>query len=251
VLEYAIMKEGDWDDTRKNWDKSSDSGSWTFINMPELDGLFMAGGVIGLLIIYMDFGLSTAFYLYGGLLGLGLVAFAVASKVRDSPLGFIDIGKEDRLKKLVVGGIVMGLIWVILTGLLSSILDVATITHPFLIPIPWLSLPLLSIPVALGFLGLLAPEIEERAFRQTMAPTLAAWLGITGAILISGATFGIAHFLFGASLFLTASAAAFGMILAYFTLRHQRAAYAKSAHITYNSVVLLLTYLIWLGVIVA
>jgi len=239
VLESEIMKKDNWGRTPMNTDRGSSPGSWTFIWIPEDSMTIFVLAALGLAAIYTYFGISTALWIYIALLGLAVMAF-IAEHInpRKLPIAYIGLGKADEWGKLVVGGAVMGGIWLLLTGLLTEWLGITyAITSS-------IQMPQMSIGISLFFLGFLVPPIEEMFFRQTLSPTLAESIGIIPGIVISGMFFGAAHYAFGGSLALAVSAAGLGIVLAFFTLRHQGAIFAHSAHMTYNLLVIIINYLI-------
>lgn len=244
-LEYEIMKKDDWNRTPMNTDRGSDPGSWTFIWSSRGAITMLVLGTLGLLAIYDSFGISTALWIYAAFIGIaGLALLIEHINPRLFP-AYIDLGNYEELGRLVVGGAIMGAIWLLLTGLLTEWLGVTYVVKP-IVEIPWLHwLHPMSMAVSIAFIGFLAPVIEEKCFRQTLAPTIAEKLGIMPGIAISGLLFGVAHYAFGGSIALAVSASGFGIMLAYFVLRHQGAAFAYSAHMTYNMLVIVINYLLW------
>jgi membrane protease YdiL (CAAX protease family)/PKD repeat protein len=237
-LELEVMKKDDWGRTPMNEDRASPPGSWTFIWSAGYSTAVLALGALGLLAVYMDIGISTGLWLYAAFIAVAAAAFATERADPNQPLAYVDPGKPEELWRLAAGGAVMGAIWLLLTGLLTEYLGITYAIEPKV------KLPMMSVAAGILFLGFLVPIIEEQFFRQTLAPTLAERFGIVPGIVLSGALFGVAHYIFGGSMALAASAFGFGAVLAYFVLRHQGAAFAYSAHITYNVLVIALSYLV-------
>lgn len=240
ILESEIMKKDEWGRTPRNTDRGSAPGSWTFIWSPKWSIAMLVLAAFGILEIYDLFGISTALWIYTAFFGLAGIAFIMEHTKPRLPPAYIDLGKDRERGKLLVGGIIMGVIWFLLTGLLSQWLGIKYDGKPT--PI---ELPPMSLGVGILFIGLLAPLIEEQFFRQTLAPTLTEKLGIFSGIIISGVMFGFAHYVFGGSIALAISATGFGIMIAYSVLRNQGAIFADSAHITYNLLVLIVNYLAW------
>jgi membrane protease YdiL (CAAX protease family) len=246
VFEFQLFKQDDWDRTPNNRVGRSSPGSWTFIHDPKVAIGTIVIAALALYGIYDSFGMSIAMWIYVAFLSIAVIAFVTERFNSRLPLAYIDAGEGGELRKMITGGVVLGGMWMLLTGLITDLFGISYIISP-IIPIPWLKGPFQPMSLAIGilFIGFLAPILEEQAFRQTLAPTIAEKLGTMYGIAISGVLFGLAHFVFGGSVALAVSATGFGIILAYFTLRHQSAAFAWSAHITYNVLVIVISYIIY------
>ncbi len=230
ILLAVLFPKDRWGETPKNWAEASAPGSWTFVTAV---GVFLLGAaLVSSGWILLEFGINEMSATYAVITAFASLVFISETKPK-SPGAFIGIGTKDRIR-LAVFGILLGAFFLFLMSWIGGMVGMSIVVMQ-VAPIPLL-------PIVL--IGLAIPFLEEYFFRATLTPTFAEKLGIVIGVGACGLAFGFAHLIFGASLFMFATATAFGCLVSYFTLRQQSIIPGLSGHITYNTLVLILPYII-------
>ncbi|MBW2672703.1 MAG: CPBP family intramembrane metalloprotease [Deltaproteobacteria bacterium] len=135
------------------------------------------------------------------------------------------MGTGEPTFRQVVLGVVLGSVFVISAGLAGEAITASTVPSP-----------------SLFMIGFAISVLEEVLFRGVILPTSAERFGIVMGIIISALSFGLAHLLFGGGWFLFGLTTVFGLFVSYVVLATGSLLPAISAHVTYNTIMMLLWF---------
>ncbi|MBA7507054.1 hypothetical protein ES706_05770 [subsurface metagenome] len=231
-----------WDRTPRNWDSPSPPGSWTFIHEPwaKVVLLLLCGAMLA--VVYLSFGMTSFVVFYGGMVAAVVAVIFLELANPTSPAAFVGFGFPGERLRSILFGALLGVLIFFVAGITVRLFGITFEVVPR-VTVPFFAAELVP---NLLMTGTLVPLIEEKFFRGVLTSVFAERAGILLAVGLGGLAFGLAHLLCGGGVALMLFATFFGGVVGFFMLRQQSLLPGIAAHMTYNTLIIL----VWMGYLV-